>query len=129
MEKDFLGVGLSFPLRTEKGKISWSEYEDSIKESILIILRTSRGERVMRPDFGCGLKELIFSPNDSSTASLVIYYVEEALKKWEPRIELLNVEASPDKEEGNCLNINVEYKIISTNTRYNLVYPFYLEKI
>lgn len=129
MEKDFLGVGLSFPLRTEKGKISWSEYEDSIKESILIILRTSRGERVMRPDFGCGLKELIFSPNDSSTASLVIYYVEEALKKWEPRIELLNVDASPDKEEGNRLNINVEYKIISTNTRYNLVYPFYLEKI
>jgi len=129
MQKDFLGVGLGFPLRTEKGKISWSEYEESIRESILIILRTGRGERVMRPDFGCGLKELVFSANDSSTASLVIYYVEEALKKWEPRIELLNVDASPDKEEGNLLNINIEYKIISTNTRYNFVYPFYLEKI
>ena len=129
MQKDFLGVGLSFPLRIEKGKISWSEYEESIRESILIILRTGRGERVMRPDFGCGLKELVFSANDSSTSSLVIYYVEEALKKWEPRIELLNVDASPDKEEGNRLNISIEYKIISTNTRYNFVYPFYLEKI
>jgi phage baseplate assembly protein W len=126
MEKDFLGVGLSFPVRIEDGKIAWSKYEESVRESIMIILGTARGERVMRPDFGCGLYELVFSVNDTSTASLAIFYVEEALKKWEPRIELIKVDANADKKEHNRLNISIDYRDISTNTRHNLVYPFYL---
>lgn len=126
MEKDFLGVGLSFPLRIENGKIAWSEYEESIKESIILILSTAKGERVMRPDFGCGLHELVYSVNDTSTASLAIFYVEEALKKWEPRIELIKVDANADAKDGERLIISIEYRIISTNTRHNLVYPFYL---
>lgn len=128
MNKDFLGVGLGFPLRIENGKIAWSEYENSIKESIMIILSTAKGERIMRPDFGCGIQELVFATNDMSTASLVVYYVEEALKKWEPRIKVLKVDTFIDDKEGNKLNINLEYSIISTNTRYNIVYPFYLER-
>lgn len=128
MEKDFLGVGVSFPLKVKEGKIAWSEYEDSIRESIMIILGTARGERVMRPDFGCGLSELVFSSNDTSTASRAIFYVEEALKKWEPRIELIRVDANADDEERNKLVISIEYNVISSNTRYNLVYPFYLER-
>jgi phage baseplate assembly protein W len=129
MDKDFLGVGLSFPLRAdEAGKIAWSKYEDSIKESIMIILGTAMGERVMRPDFGCELQKLVFSVNDTSTASLAIFYVEEALRKWEPRIELIKVDANIDDNERERLNIDIEYRDISSNTRYNLVYPFYLRK-
>ncbi len=82
----------------------------------------------MRPDFGCGLSELVFSGNDISTASRAIFYVEEALKKWEPRIELIKVDANADDEERNKLVIRIEYNVISSNTRYNLVYPFYLER-
>lgn len=128
MEKDFLGVGVRFPLKIKNGKMAWSEYEDSIRESILLILKTSMGERIMRPDFGCGLNELVYSTIDTSTASLAIFYVEEALKKWEPRIELIKVDANADSKEGNRLNISIEYKVISSNTRYNLVYPFYVER-
>jgi uncharacterized protein len=64
--------------------------------------------------------------NDMSTAALAIFYVEEALKKWEPRIEIINVDANADREEEDRLRINIEYRDISTNNRYNLVYPFYL---
>ena len=127
-DMDFLGVGLGFPLKVEDGKFAWSKYEESVRESIMIILGTARGERVMRPDFGCGLYELVFSVNDTSTASLAIFYVEEALKKWEPRIELIKVDANADKKEHNRLNISIEYRVISSNTRYNLVYPFYIER-
>lgn len=126
MEKDFLGVGIRFPFHIEQGKMAWSEYEDSIRESIMLILSTSRSERVMRPDFGCRLNELAFSVNDMSTASLAIFHVEEALKKWEPRIELIKVDANADTKERDRLNISIEYKDISSNNRYNLVYPFYL---
>lgn len=128
MEKDFLGVGIRFPFHIEQGKMAWSEYEDSIRESIMLILSTSRGERIMRPDFGCRLHELAFSSNDTSTASLAIFHVEEALKRWEPRIELIRVDASADTKERDRLDISIEYRDISSNNRYNLVYPFYLGK-
>ena len=127
MEADFLGIGVSFP-KTEEGKLKWSAYEESIGESIMLILGTAKGERLMRPKFGCGLSELVFAKNDISTATLAIFYVEEALKEWEPRIELVKVDANPDTEEGNKLKIEIEYRVISTNNRYNLVYPFYLER-
>lgn len=126
MGKDFLGVGVSFPLRVENGKIAWARYEEAIRESIITIVGTAMGERVMRPDFGCGIHDLAFSVNDVSTAALAIFYVEEALKKWEPRIEVINVDANADRKEGDRLNISIEYRDISTNNRYNLVYPFYL---
>lgn len=128
MEKDFLGVGVSFPLRIEEGKIALAKYEDSIKESIKIILGTTKGERVMRPDFGCGLSELVYSKNDMAAASLAIFYVEEALKKWEPRIKLIKVDANAESGGENKLIISVEYMVISSNNRYNLVYPFNLER-
>lgn len=126
MEKDFLGIGLSFPLSVKDGKIAWSRYEDSIKESIMLILNTAKGERIMRPDFGSGLHELVYSINNTTTASIAIFHVEEALKKWEPRIELIKVDVNADAKDGDRLIISIEYRIISTNTRHNLVYPFYI---
>ena len=80
----------------------------------------------MRPDFGANLKRLAFSPNNTSTAGLAIFYVQEALKKWEPRIELLNVDANKDGEDANILLVTIDYRIVSSNTEHNLVYPFYL---
>ena len=103
------------------------EGEESIREAILIILGTRPGERVMRPDFGCNLQELVFAPNNTATATLAEFHVSEALQKWEPRIEILKVTADPGTERER-LDIRIEYRVNSTNTRNNLVYPFYLER-
>lgn len=127
-DKDFLGKGIKFPVNVQNGQISTSSGEELIRESIMIILGTAKGERVMRPDFGCGINELVFSPNNISTATLVAFYIKEALLKWEPRIDVENVSAILDIEEGNRLNINIDYRVRTTNTKRNLVYPFYLER-
>lgn len=125
---DFLGRGWKYPVTIKNGKIASSEGEDSIRESIMIILTTAKGERVMRPDFGCGINQLVFAPNNTSTATLIQFYIKEALQKYEPRIEVLDVSATPDDDEKHKLNINIEYLVKSTNTKSNLVYPFYLER-
>ena len=129
MSENFLGVGWKFPIEAdaEEGKagpIATAEYEHSIQQSIWMILGTAKGERVMRPDFGCGIHDLVFAVNGSGTSGRVTSSVQEALIKWEPRIEILNVANFP---EGNRLLIEIEYRIRATNSRYNLVYPFYLE--
>lgn len=127
-EADFLGKGWKYTVSVKNKKIQYSEGEDCIRESIMIILGTAKGERVMHPDFGCEIQELVFAPNSTSTATMVCIHVKEALLKWEPRIEVLDVSASSDPEEENRLNITLEYKIKTTNTRNNLVYPFYLAR-
>jgi phage baseplate assembly protein W len=125
---DFLGRGWKYPISIENGKIAISEDEDSVRESILIILGTAKGERVMRPDFGCGINEVVFSLNNSQTAGLISIQIKEALLKWEKRIEVLDVNAYPDANEETRLNIYIEYMIKTTNSKNNLVYPFYLSR-
>jgi len=124
---DFLGRGWKFQVSVEDGEIASSEGEDSIKESIKIILGTAKGERVMRPDFGCDINEIVFAPINTSTGTLIDFHIREALLIWEPRIDLLNVHVSPDENEKNKLIINIEYMVKASNTKSNLVYPFYLE--
>jgi phage baseplate assembly protein W len=102
--------------------------EDSIKESIILILGTSRGERVMRPDFGCRLNEMVFSSIDMGTATLIQTYVEEALLNWEPRIDVTEVTANVNADES-VIEIFIEYMIKASNSKDNLVYPFYLESV
>lgn len=134
MGADFLGIGWAFPVRVGKdGAIAPSQYEDNIKESIQVILGTAKGERQMRSDFGCGIHELVFARNNTATAGMAAYHVEQALIRWEPRIELLKVDAFPDRETkggvsvpSERLIITVEYRVIATNSIFNLVYPFYL---
>ena len=94
--EDFLGRGWKYPIFIKDKKIASSGGEASIKESIEIILSTGKGERVMRPDFGCEIYGLAFLQNNTSTASLMRFYVEESLLKWEPRIEVLDVSVIPD---------------------------------
>lgn len=129
MAKEFLGKGWKYPVRVgSDGRIAMSQYEEDIKEAIRIILGTSKGERVMRPDFGCGIHELVFAPINTATMSLVENTVREALTTWEPRIELLKVEVSPEAAEEGKLLVSIDYRVRATNVRFNLVYPFYLRE-
>jgi len=127
INKDFLGKGWRFPVDVNRtGGISLSAHEESIRESIFIILGTALGERLMRPYFGCEIHDLVFAPNNLNTAALAAHYVEDALNKWEPRVTKVKAKARPDPLEPNKLNINIEYTVVSNSTARNLVYPFYL---
>lgn len=127
--KDFLGVGWKFSVQTDsKSTIKLSRYEEDIKEAIWIILGTSRGERVMRPDFGCGIHDFVFESINASTLANIEQSVREALILWEPRIKLMDVNVSDDQIDNGKLIISIEYIVTATNSRFNLVYPFYLNE-
>lgn len=127
--KDFLGTGWKYPVKVNiDGKISVSSYEEDIKEAIRIILGTAKGERVMRPDFGCGIHELVFASINMITMKQVENKVREGLTQWEPRIELKNVDVSSEKADEGKLLVSIDYIVRATNTRFNLVYPFYLKE-
>lgn len=126
MLADFLGKGWSFPVHQDgKHRVSISPGERSIQEAIWIILATAPGERVMRPDFGCGLHHLVFAVNEAATLGQVKQEVRDALLRWEPRIEVLNVDTEV-RGRGEVLLINIHYRVRTTNNYFNLVYPFYL---
>ena len=128
-QKAFLGVGLSFPPCLEAGgEIALVAYEEDIRQAIRIILGTNPGERVMRPDFGAGLNAFLFEPISFATMQRVKQRVEEALIDWEPRIEVEVVRVSNDRSEPGKLLISIDYRVRATNTRANLVYPFYLQE-
>lgn len=123
---DFLGAGWAFPVQVDKrGRIALSRREADVEEAMLMILLTPKGQRVMRPEFGCDIHDLLFAPNDATTAGLAIYYVEEALAMWEPRIRLIDVTADADPDHAERLLITIEYEIKSTYDRRALVFPFY----
>jgi phage baseplate assembly protein W len=127
LNKDNLGVGWTFPLQVDgRGGISLSRYEKDIEESIRIILGTAKGERRMRPLFGCDIHKIVFAPNNATSWGLAAHYVEEALGWWEPRIEVMEIDPQPDPEDRGRLIINIKYRIKTTNDERNLVYPFYL---
>jgi phage baseplate assembly protein W len=128
MGGDFLGVGWNFPVElNQRNQIDMASYEESIRNAIWMILATSPGERVMRPDFGCGIYDMVFAVNNSGTSERVANLVRQALVRWEPRIELLSVSAAGDPANQATLLIQIEYRVRTTNNRFNLVYPFYLE--
>lgn len=127
--KKFLGAGIAFPLEVDdEGNIAMNSLEDHVRQSILLILQTAKGGRVMRPDFGAGLHNRVFEPITSATKALVQHEVEKALIRFEPRIDVLNVEAKDDEQQQGVLLINIEYRVRRTDTIFNLVYPFYLER-
>jgi Bacteriophage baseplate protein W len=127
--KAFLGVGWSSPPAVDSGgNIALSAYEEDVRQAIFIILGTTKGERVMRPDFGSGLKALVFEPINTTTQELIRLRVQEALTAWEPRIDQVNVTVTSVASVSGQLQIRISYRIRSTNTFYNLVYPFYLDE-
>ena len=126
MMSDFLGVGWAFPVSVDaRGRIALARHERDIEEAIRIILLTPKGQRPMRPDFGCQIHDLIFAPNDAATAGLATYYVEDALGMWEPRIDVQEVNAHPDPDNAARLLIEIRYEIKSTHDSRSLVFPFY----
>jgi uncharacterized protein len=129
MSEGFLGLGWNFPVTLDDdGQVEMApEPEEGISQSIWMILGTSPGERVMRPDFGCGIHDMVFGVNNTGTANAVAGAVREALAVWEPRIDVLDVYAVPDPARPNLLLIEINYQVRSSNSRFNLVYPFYLE--
>lgn len=128
MGKEFLGTGWKFPVEPDGGSLPYEREEAKIRESILIVLGTARGERVMRPEFGSRLRELVFEPINSSTRARAARYVTEALTAWEPRIDVLRVQAEPRPGATGVLDISVDYRVRATNSEFNLVYPFYLRE-
>ena len=122
---DFLGAGWSLPSLVHGRRIALSNEEANIGESIWTILATAPGERVMRPDFGCGLHDLVFALPDAATIGKVKEKVKSALVRWEPRISVQSVDVEI-KDRGEILLINIHYTVRSTNNFFNMVYPFYL---
>ena len=128
-QREFLGVGWKFPLQvTPGGKLAQARYEQRIEESIYLILTTAKGERVMLPDFGCGIHDLVFAPNNTLTRSAVVQNVRQALVTFERRIDVLEVTAEAGDGEPNLLLIRINYRIRANNALGNLVYPFYIRE-
>jgi len=127
--KEFLGAGVAFPLGVDaQGRIAMRSLEDQVRQSILLILRTGRGERVMRPDFGAGLEQMVFAPLTATTAALAEHQAREALVRFEPRIEVLSLIARIDPTQVGVLLLDLTYRVRRTDTTFNLVYPFYVER-
>lgn len=125
--RDFLGAGWKFPLQvTASGGIARARYEQRVEESIYLILSTAKGERVMLPEFGCGIHDLVFAPNNAATLSLLVAEVRDSLVRYEPRIDVLDVTAESPAGQPNLLLIRVNYRIRANQALGNLVYPFYI---
>ncbi len=124
-----IGRGWTFPLKpTPGGRLNWTDGNDKIRQSIWIILSTAPGERVMLPEFGCGINELVFEANTASLRGLVQARVRDALVRWEPRIDIIDVRVEVPPQGRNHLLIRVDYRLRSNNAFYNLVYPFFLNE-
>ncbi|OXS56185.1 baseplate protein [Cohnella sp. CIP 111063] len=130
MSASFLGRGWKFPIEVDAttGRFLLAEGEDDIAEAIRIILMTSRGERVMRPDFGCGLRDFAFGTTDETTLRLLETDITQAITVWEPRVTDVEVTAKLDPSHPGKLSIGISYVVRSTNNLFNQVYPFYLEE-
>ncbi|MFN2462153.1 MAG: GPW/gp25 family protein [Candidatus Velthaea sp.] len=123
----FLGNGFAFPLQISPlGGFTFAAYEADVEQAIFHILSTAKGERVMVPDFGCGMHELVFSPNTSTQAGAVASEVRQALVRWEPRIDVLDIDVTVGGDQGQLLLIRIDYKIRANNAFYNTVYPFFI---
>src|SRR5437763_5084858 len=128
-ERRYLGTGWKFPVRVNaRGGISFSSAEEDIAEAIWVILGTRPGEREMLPGFGCGMHDLVFSPNSEATRGSVAHQVREALTRWEPRADVLDVRVESPDPSGSTMLVRVDYRVRSNNTVHNLVYPFSVQE-
>ena len=124
-----VGSGFSFPMGIDaSGATAVTSDDDNIRQSMMVILGTAPGERLMRPNFGCAIHDILFEPNTTVTATKIEYEVKRSLQEFEPRVGDIEVHAMPDSSEPSRMNVNISYTIRKTNTKANLVYPFYLRK-
>ena len=126
MANDFIGSGWAFPLELDQtGSFALVSEVREIEESIRLIIGTAYGERPMRPDFGCAIHDFVFAEADAATAGRIGYEVRASLRRWEPRIELVDVVVTADEADASLLYIDVHYRLKNTNDPRNLVFPFY----
>ena len=124
---DIIGTGVAFPLRVDRlGGLALSSGDSDVQEAIDVILGTAPGERPMRPEFGCGIHNYVFETIDASTLAKIEYEIREALDRWEPRIEVLDIEPDLSRVDEGVLMIDITYLLRATNDIRNLVYPFYV---
>lgn len=123
----FLGRGWKFPLKFENGTVAMSEAEEDVEESLHILLGTYPGERLMRPDYGCRLRDYCFRNFEETTIAQLDEEIRNAIDNFEPRIIVENTDYKMD-ELNDILQILIDYKVIATNSRRNLVYPFYINE-
>lgn len=124
---DFIGRGIAFPMRVDgAGGIALVGHTDGIERSLRMVLSTAPGERLMRPEFGCRIHEMVFAPVNSTTLGEMAQAVRQAVARWEPRVDLHEVRVKPDPERPALVVIEVDYVVRGSNDRRNLVYPFYL---
>ncbi len=128
--KAFLGRGWAMPVDIDPrtGLVASVAYEDDIRQSILIILETVPGERVMRPNFGCAIHEMVFESMDSTTLQRIRSVVEEALRRCEARVDVLGVDVDESATAEGKLLVEIEYRVRKTNQLGNLVFPFYFRE-
>lgn len=117
------GMGLNIE---PNGKIAMISGRTAIRQSILLLMSTIPGERVMRPEYGCNLHQLAFMPNDATTHGLAIHYVRSALEQWEPRIDIIHIDANVNADEPNLMDITLEYRIRILKQPEQLTIAFHL---
>ena len=124
---EILGSGVAFPLQVDRrGGIALASNETDVDQAIHLILSTAKGERPMRPEFGCGVHDFVFDTIDAGTVARMETEIRAALDRWEPRIEVVDVEFDLDGVDRGELLINIGYRLRATNHLRNLVYPFYV---
>lgn len=124
---DFIGRGILFPLRVDQaGSIALGRGVDDIDASIRMAIVTAPGERVMRPQFGCRIWDLMFEPINANTLGLMAEAVRDTVSQWEPRVDLEDLEVEPDLAQPGRVMIRLAYRVRATNDRRNLVFPFYV---
>lgn len=130
-DMSFLGTGWSFPVSFDQTRceVNCSTEADDIRESLIILLNTTPGERIMQPGFGCGLRSLLFDSISESEKNVIEDMISRSVLLYEPRVELLSVSIATDKtSKTGAIQIELNYLIRSVNTRSNIVFPFYLSE-
>lgn len=124
---DFDNLGSNSGIQTApNGKIAMVSERESIRQSILLLISTIPGERVMRPNYGCNLHQLAFMPNDATTYGLAIHYVRTALEQWEPRINILHLDADSNSDSPNIIDITLSYRIRHLQQNEQLMIAYHL---
>ncbi|MEO1436866.1 MAG: GPW/gp25 family protein [Bacteroidota bacterium] len=126
-DKTFLGRGWSFPpIFDEKSTtVRMVEEEEDISQSILLLLSTRPGERIMQPDYGCELHNLVFDKINADLVGKIEDFIATSILYYEPRVTLEKIDIDPSDELNGLLNISLQYLIRKTNVRTNIVYPYY----
>jgi phage baseplate assembly protein W len=126
VNEDFVGAGWAFPLGVnQRGGIALARREQELEQAMRLILSTYPGERPMRPEFGCRLRDYVFRPTNMQTIAELMNEVQKALLRWEPRVDIEAVNVFPSPEDNNLLYIDIQYRAKDANDPRNLVFPFY----